>query len=383
MRPLARAAQISREGQGRAGRIEFRNEDILPAVRVRPLEIVQHRQIGRGGRADDVSVARFIHGHAPALISAAAAEVGRINEHWIDGQRLADIVSADREADLAVALEDELPADIVANAIDRLVEYRRLFDQLAAGGLEDQVTLAVELRAEGSLERHRDDAGIGPRRDHEIVFELAVVAVIDQIDALIHIPIRHFAVIGNIGVPLRGVVADQVIALIRQQIHPRHGRRGIGAGELHLHGVLRRGRRLAGRRLLQGQGAAGRRQEQRIAGAMRQVIDGGIGLSLVHLETQRRLAVSGAHLGLDGGVGRREPQTGDGCTAAGQRPIFEPFQSKSATLCGSSSATAFRQHWLLHLAVGSHNLSFLSQNSVWRRPAREEIPVRARRRGYR
>ena len=54
-------------------------------------------------------------------------------------------------------------------------------------------------------------SGICARRDGEIVFELPLVAVIDQIDAGIKPADAHFGERRHAGLPLRRVVAGEVI----------------------------------------------------------------------------------------------------------------------------------------------------------------------------
>ena len=61
---------------------------------------------------------------------------------------------------------------------------------------------------EGQLDR----AGISAGSDHEIVLQLSLVAVVDQVDAAVDALVLDLAVVGDVGVPLAGVVADEVVA---------------------------------------------------------------------------------------------------------------------------------------------------------------------------
>jgi hypothetical protein len=51
----------------------------------------------------------------------------------------------------------------------------------------------------------------------KFVFELQLAPVIDKLDARIHLPLFHLGIWRNIPKPLRGVSADEVLALAWQR----------------------------------------------------------------------------------------------------------------------------------------------------------------------
>ena len=74
------------------------------------------------------------------------------------------------------------------------------------------------------------------RRNREIVFQLLLVAIVNQIDAGIKFTDTDFGKRGHARVPLRGVVAGEVIDLAGQFDVAADLRQRAGAGELHPHG---------------------------------------------------------------------------------------------------------------------------------------------------
>ena len=64
------------------------------------------------------------------------------------------------------------------------------------------------------------------RRDREIVFELPPLSVVEQVHAGIDVLILHSGIGGNVGVPLAGIIAEEVVAGAGQDIQADD----IGAG---------------------------------------------------------------------------------------------------------------------------------------------------------
>jgi hypothetical protein len=106
---------------------------------------------------------------------------------------------------------------------------------------EDQVTQGINGGAVRALERERDGPGIGPGGDHEVVFQLPLVAVVDEIHTRVDSPVLDLRVGGNVGPPLLGIIADEVVALARQFPHARHHGCAVGPDEPHpQHGTRER-----------------------------------------------------------------------------------------------------------------------------------------------
>ena len=140
------------------------------------------------------------------------------------------------------------------------------------------------------------------------MFQLPLLAVVNQIHAGIHFAITHLCVRPHIRAPLLGVVTDEVVGLARKlveafdlwcwlgthQFHPKDGR---WAGfELRLDEGRQRVRWLCrsalGRCLAQHQhGFGSPRQKQRVALAPRKELYLSAGLPYVRLKAERQFAV--------------------------------------------------------------------------------------------
>ena len=57
---------------------------------------------------------------------------------------------------------------------------------------------------------------IGAGGDLEVVFQLSLVAVVDQIDARINALIAHSRKLRNVAMPFCRIVADEIVALARE-----------------------------------------------------------------------------------------------------------------------------------------------------------------------
>jgi hypothetical protein len=127
---------------------------------------------------------------------------------------------------------------------------------------------------------------IRARRNHPVVFQLAVVAVEHQIDTRVHFSQRHFAVVGDVGPPFRRIVADEIIADTRLFIQGLESRLGIRADQLHpLH-----------RPFAAGKYGFLRRHKQRIARSTSEKLHAPINLALVRLKAERQSAISVAQV---------------------------------------------------------------------------------------
>jgi len=91
--------------------------------------------------------------------------------------------------------------------------------------LDDQVAVGVDLQGRPSVDgraRGRgkprpydlksDRARVGAGSDHEVVLQLALVSVVDQIHARIDALVFHLGIVRDIGAPLLGIIAKEVVA---------------------------------------------------------------------------------------------------------------------------------------------------------------------------
>ena len=88
-----------------------------------------------------------------------------------------------------------------------------------------------------AVERHltrpprgqRDDPGSAPGATDEVVFQLPLVAVVDQVHAGVDVLVFHLSVVGMSVCPLARVVADEVVGRARQIVKSCELRRGVRA----------------------------------------------------------------------------------------------------------------------------------------------------------
>ena len=58
------------------------------------------------------------------------------------------------------------------------------------------------------------------RLQHEVIFQLSLMAVVNQVHTLIDILVTHFGKPPNIRMPLLRIISDEVVALARQLVLP-------------------------------------------------------------------------------------------------------------------------------------------------------------------
>src|SRR5205807_2460270 len=105
-----------------------------------------------------------------------------------------------------------------------------------------------------SLYVKTNGTGIGSRSDDKVIFELLLVAVVDEIDAGVDILVRDLPVIGDTGVPLTRIVADKVVACASKLVLANGRRLRVGSLQSHSQGKAR------DRACIRGAGAASRRR---------------------------------------------------------------------------------------------------------------------------
>ena len=147
------------------------------------------------------------------------------------------VIRADGEADGVVGEQREGAGDGTASAVDGLVENRLAEGDGSVLGLDGETAVGIEAGGLGAGEVQADGSGVGVGGDDEVVFELALVAVVHKIDAVIHPGILHLGEGGDGGVPLGGVVAQNIVGGAGQLIGAGGLRGWIGAPELHTNQV--------------------------------------------------------------------------------------------------------------------------------------------------
>src|SRR5262249_1468777 len=155
-----------------------------------------------------------VHGHPVCLVVAATAEVGAKHQAGVDDQRLGGVVGVHLEAD-GLAVQEQVPAGHrPPHAVDRLVHDRGGLYDGPAGGLQEQGPPDVERRRpQQPLPIEADHRRIDPGGHHEVVLQLAArVAVVDQIYAGVEVVVAQLPIVGYVGVPGGGVLAQEVVA---------------------------------------------------------------------------------------------------------------------------------------------------------------------------
>ena len=92
---------------------------------------------------------------------------------------------------------------------------------LAAGQLNDQVPIYIRADFRISIfDFQADGPRIAPGGNLKVVFELALVAIIDEINPGIHAFVFHPGVRRHVRAPLFRVSTDEVVRLARQFVEP-------------------------------------------------------------------------------------------------------------------------------------------------------------------
>src|SRR6266849_8397299 len=92
--------------------------------------------------------------------------------------------------------------------------------------MHHELALGVYLQPLDPFEVEHDPLWVRPRCDDEVVLELALVAVVDKVDAGIDVAVLHLRVGRDVGPPLRRIVADEVIRLSGKLLKPADARLG-------------------------------------------------------------------------------------------------------------------------------------------------------------
>ena len=208
-------------------------------------------QIGRKSNSADVGVAgriqRDSHGHIAAIGVAAAADVGGIDHHRVNRQRLAAVIIRNGETHLMIR-NRVISGDLAARAIRVLIHVRLLKFYFTADNIQQQVTVRIQMYLAGAFHIQRNRFGVGAGGDDEIVFQFAAIAVKHQVDARINTGILYFGIGRHIGMPFVRIIPHEIVDLGRGTIEAGYLRAGIRSIQAHAQGreFLRRPRHAAG-----------------------------------------------------------------------------------------------------------------------------------------
>ena len=116
-----------------------------------------------------------------------------------------------------------------------LVDERLVEACFTRGKVEDETAGGIDVGMRAG-EGNGDLLGVGVGCEDKIVFELALVPVEDQVDARVDAGVLHALVGCHRGMPIGGVVADEVVGSAREDFHPAGGGGDVRALKLHAQG---------------------------------------------------------------------------------------------------------------------------------------------------
>ena len=94
-----------------------------------------------------------------------------------------------------------------------LINDGRLQADVSVAGLEDEIAADIHSNVPGAFERHLDRIRVGAWSDDEVVFELLLIAVVDEVHSRIDVLVPDVPVSWHLSVPVSAIAADDVIAL--------------------------------------------------------------------------------------------------------------------------------------------------------------------------
>ena len=180
-------------------------------------------------------------------------------------------------------MQGERPRDRDLGRPDLLIQHRSVLGEIPRRGVDDQVTLGIDREALGSIELDADRIRVRARGDDEVIFQASAGAVIDHVNAGVHIAIGDLGIRRDICMPLGAIASDEIVAHPGRPTQPLDRRlrvpsdqrdrdnrakiRAVGRGEAHNRAVAC--------------------EEQSVAVASREIACPSVGLAKVGLETDR------------------------------------------------------------------------------------------------
>src|SRR5205814_1708297 len=138
-----------------------------------------------------IRAAICIDSDVPGDIEVAAAEIRGVAEDRINHERLPGIVWPHLKSDSLTGLPQITTCDFLPRAIDHLINDRLVLAKLCPASVENQIVPRIDLKSVNAFKMKRDGVGVAAGRDHKIIFQLALAAVADQIDARINLLVLY------------------------------------------------------------------------------------------------------------------------------------------------------------------------------------------------
>ena len=94
---------------------------------------------------------------------------------------------------------------------DFLIDHRFLVPVFIPARPDDEVALFIDSQLIRALEDHPDLLRIRSGRDDPVVFQIAVLSVVDEIDSGVDAGVADSGKVGNGSAPLSRIVADEIV----------------------------------------------------------------------------------------------------------------------------------------------------------------------------
>ena len=305
-RRQGRAINESRVNHRRSERIQFADKDVRSAGQNR----AGRRSAGRPGKgccrccgSRQINTGVGIHGHTRIDFIASAAKIGGIGKDGIDDEIAAAVILAERETDPILAQHLEASADGLTLAIHVLVNRGLVPAHFAHRSLQAQAAVSSHGNAIDATNLETNLSGIGPGANRKVIFKLALLAVIDQVDSRVDGTILHVRECRHVAHPAAGIVAAEVVALAGQRLAGRDA--GARGSPFELHMDRRTGSGIPSS--TQSENRFVRSQKEAVTRSMSDVGSSGIRLPPVGLKSDGQFGGDrrgDQRLGLDDGGGR-------------------------------------------------------------------------------
>ena len=128
------------------------------------------------------------------------------------------IIAPDLKGNRLRVFQPIAASDFFARAADDLMQDGLVLPELGGANAQHQITLRVKLKPVRAGDPHANRAGIGARGDNEIVFQLLLVAVIDQVNTWINLCDTNPVEGWNLGTPACRVIAQDVVNVAGERI---------------------------------------------------------------------------------------------------------------------------------------------------------------------
>ena len=129
-----------------------------------------------------------------------------------------------------------------------MIDSRLIETHFAGIGLNYQVAVRVDLGFQifdsrlasfefriSRFDFERNGLGVGAGLHDKVILQFSLFAVVDQVDAGIHVPVPNLGVGRDFGVPPGGIISDEVVGDARLSILSQDLRCWVAARQLHMH----------------------------------------------------------------------------------------------------------------------------------------------------